>query len=166
MSARKLVGGHDRSPSSRHRRKAIGIDTHNHIDVPVTAAEMPGPDFDFVGEMKRSGLSAICMTFATDYDRFRKGLASMDKQLESNGMKRSLTLVEVRAAHENKQPNGHIGRRGRPFSSRPHRAGGRSLRTRRAALGLLHDSYASVSGRSKLLLSGSRRIKIRLRFES
>src|ERR1700742_3411556 len=61
----------------------IGVDTHNHIDVPLTAAEMPGPDIDLVGEMKRSGLSAICMTFATDYqpgdayDRFLKGLASM-----------------------------------------------------------------------------------------
>ena len=44
-------------------------------------AEMPGPDIDLRGEMKRSGLSAICMTFATDYqrgdayDRFLKGLA-------------------------------------------------------------------------------------------
>ena len=34
----------------------IGIDTHNHIDVPLTAAEMPGPDIDLAGEMKRSGL--------------------------------------------------------------------------------------------------------------
>ena len=47
--------------------KTIGIDTHNHIDVPLTAAEMPGPDIDLSGELKRSGLSAICMTFATDY---------------------------------------------------------------------------------------------------
>ena len=59
--------------------KTIGVDTHNHIDVPLTAAEMPGPGLDLKGEMKRSGLSAICMTFATDYqpgdayDRFRKG---------------------------------------------------------------------------------------------
>ena len=58
----------------------IGIDTHNHVDVPLTAAEMPGPDIDLAGEMKRSGLSAICMTFATDYqpgdayDRFLKGI--------------------------------------------------------------------------------------------
>jgi membrane dipeptidase len=39
---------------------------------------MPGPDIDLSREMKRSGLSAICMTFATDcqpgdaYDRFLK----------------------------------------------------------------------------------------------
>lgn len=74
--------------------KTIGIDTHNHVDVPLTAAEMPGPDIDLSGELKRSGLSAICLTFATDYqpgdayDRFLKGLASMDRQLERNGMKR------------------------------------------------------------------------------
>ena len=24
-------------------RKTIGIDTHNHIDVPLTAGDMPGP---------------------------------------------------------------------------------------------------------------------------
>ena len=43
--------------------------------------------------MKQSGRSPICMTFATDYqpgdayDRFLKGLACMDRQLERNGMK-------------------------------------------------------------------------------
>jgi membrane dipeptidase len=90
--------------------KTIGIDTRNHIDVPLTADEIPGPNIDLAGEMKRSGLSAICMTFATDYqpgdayDRFLKGLASMDRQLEGNGMKRSLTTDEVRAAHKNSQP--------------------------------------------------------------
>ena len=47
--------------------KTIGIDTHNHIDVPLTVAEMPGPNIDLADEMKRSGLSAICMTFATDH---------------------------------------------------------------------------------------------------
>jgi len=130
--------------------KTIGIDTHNHIDVPLTADEMPGPNIDLAGEMKRSGLSAICMTFATDYqpgdayDRFLKGLASMDRQLEGNGMKRSLTPDEVRAAHKNSQPaiiqaiegghflQGHL--------ERVEEAYGRGLRH----FGLLHDSDASV----------------------
>jgi hypothetical protein len=86
--------------------KTIGIDTHNHVDVPLTAAEMPGPDIDLKGEMKRSGLSAICMTFATDYQpgdaygRFLKGLASMDRQLERNGMKRSPRGKRQRAMYE------------------------------------------------------------------
>src|SRR6201999_2173656 len=72
----------------------IGIDTHNHVDVPLTAADVPGRHIDLTGEMKRSGLSAICMTFALDYqqlrnpgdgyDRFKNGLASMDQQLERN----------------------------------------------------------------------------------
>lgn len=128
----------------------VGIDTHNHVDVPLTAAEMPGPDLDLAGEMKRSGLSAICMTFATDYqpgdayDRFLKGLASMDRQLERNGMKRSLTPDDVRTAHKNRQPaviqavegghflQGHLERVEEAFN--------RGLRH----FGLLHDSDASV----------------------
>jgi len=130
--------------------KALGIDTHNHIDVPLTAEEMPGPDIDLNGEMKRSGLAAICMTFATDYqpgdayDRFLKGLASMDRQLERNSMKRSLSADDVRTAHKNSQPTviqaiegghflqGHI--------ERVEEAYGRGLRH----FGLLHDSDASV----------------------
>ena len=129
---------------------SIGIDTHNHIDVPLGNAEMPGEDIDLSGEMKRSGLSAICMTFATDYqpgdayDRFLKGLASMDRQLERNGIERSLTLADIRAAHKNGQPaviqavegghflQGHL--------ERLQEAYGRGLRH----LGLLHDSDATV----------------------
>jgi membrane dipeptidase len=130
--------------------KTIGIDTHNHIDVPLTAADMPGPDIDLRGDLKHSGLSAICMTFATDYqpgdayDRFLKGLASMDRQLERNGMKRSLTPADVRAAHKKGLPTviqavegghflqGHLDRVGEAYN--------RGLRQ----FGLLHDSDASV----------------------
>jgi membrane dipeptidase len=130
--------------------KTIGIDTHNHVDVPLTAAEMLWPDIDLVGEMKRSGLSAICMTFATDYqpgdpyDRFLKGLESMDRQLERNGMKRSLTADEVRKAHKNGQPTVIQAVEGAHFLQghieRLEEAYGRGLRH----LGLLHDSDATV----------------------
>jgi membrane dipeptidase len=130
--------------------KTIGIDTHNHIDVPLTAAEMPGPNLDLAGEMKRSGLSAICMTFATDYqpgdayDRFLKGLASMDRQLERNGMKRSLTPDDVRTAHKNGQPTVIQAVEGGHFLQghleRVEEAYRRGLRH----FGLLHDSDASV----------------------
>jgi membrane dipeptidase len=128
----------------------IGVDTHNHIDVPLTAAEMPGPDIDLAGEMKRSGLSAICMTFATDYqpgdayDRFLKGLASMDRQLARNGMKRSLIPDDVRTAHKNSQPTVIQAIEGGHFLQgrleRVEEAYGRGLRH----FGLLHDSDASV----------------------
>ena len=130
--------------------KTIGIDAHNHVDVPLTAAEMPGPNIDLAGEMKRSGLSAICMTFATDYqpgdayDRFLKGLASIDRQLERNGMKRSLTADDVRAAHKNSQPTVIQAIEGGHFLQghleRVEEAYGRGLRH----FGLLHDSDASV----------------------
>jgi membrane dipeptidase len=130
--------------------KTIGIDTHNHIDVPLTDAEMLGPDLDLAGEMKRSGLSAICMTFATDYqpgdayDRFLKGLASMDRQLERKHIKRSLSPDDVRSAHRLGQPTVIQAVEGGHFLQgrveRVQEAYGRGLRQ----LGLLHDSDATV----------------------
>jgi membrane dipeptidase len=130
--------------------KTIGIDTHNHIDVPLTAEELPGPNIDLASEMKRSGLSAICMTFATDYqpgyayDRFLRGLASMDRQLERNGMKRSLTPDDIRKAQKNGQPTVIQAIEGGHFLEghleRVEEAYGRGLRH----FGLLHDSDASV----------------------
>lgn len=134
--------------------KTIGIDAHNHIDVPFNATEVPGPSIDLAGEMKRSGLSAICMTFAVDrpalvnpgdaYERFKNALASMDKILAQNGVKRSLNVADLRAAHTKRQPTviqsvegghfleGHI--------ERLEEAYNRGLRH----LGLLHDNDASV----------------------
>ena len=128
----------------------IGVDTHNHIDVPLTTSELPGPDIDLRGELKRSGLSAICMTFATDYqpgnayDRFLSGMAAMDRQLERNKMKRSLTPDDVRTAHTNHQPTAIQAVEGAHFLEghleRVSEAYGRGLRH----FGLLHDSDAPV----------------------
>ncbi len=130
--------------------KTIGIDTHNHVDVPLTVGEAPGPDIDLAGDMKRSGLSAICMAFVTDYqpgdayDRFLKGLAAMDRQLERNKMKRALTPADICAAHKNGQPTVIQSIEGCHFLQgkieRVEEAYGRGLRH----LGLLHDSDASV----------------------
>ncbi|WP_460971881.1 dipeptidase [Spirosoma migulaei] len=132
----------------------IGVDTHNHIDVPLDAAELPGPTVDLAGEMKKSGLSAICMTFAVDYqqlrnpgdayNRFITGLDAMDQMLQSNNLKRSMNLADLRSAHTKHQPaliqsvegghflEGHLDRLGVAYS--------RGLRH----LGLLHDNDASV----------------------
>lgn len=132
----------------------IGIDTHNHIDVPLTATEVPGPAIDLIGEMKKSGLSAICMTFAVDYqpirqpgegyDRFVNGLTAMDRQLSQNGMKRSLNLADIRTAHKKRQPTVIQSVEGGHFlEGRLQRLGeayNRGLRQ----LGLLHDNDASV----------------------
>ena len=132
----------------------IGVDTHNHIDVPLTMADVPGPDIDLAGEMRRSGLSAICMTFALDYqklqnpgeayDRFLNGLTAMDQQLKRNGMKRSLNLADLRAAHKDHHPTVIQSIEGGHFlEGKLDRLGvayDRGLRH----LGLLHDSDASV----------------------
>jgi membrane dipeptidase len=132
----------------------IGIDTHNHIDVPLVAADVPGPTIDLASEMKKSGLSAICMTFAVDYqrltepgqayERFKNGLASMDQQLERNHMKRSLNLADLRDAHKKGQPTVVQSVEGAHFLEgkleRIEEAYRRGLRH----LGLLHDSDASV----------------------
>jgi membrane dipeptidase len=135
-------------------RTTIGIDTHNHIDVALSTAERPGPALDLAGEMTRSGLSAICMTFAVDYqrisepsqgyDRFINGLTSMDEQLTRNGMKRSLNVSDVRAAHAAGKPTVIQSVEGAHFLegrlARVEEAYGRGVRH----LGLLHDSDASA----------------------
>ncbi|UFH52714.1 dipeptidase [Spirosoma sp. KNUC1025] len=134
--------------------KTIGVDTHNHIDVPINASELPGPTVDLASEMKKSGLSAICMTFAVDYqrlvnpgdgnDRFMNGLAAMDNVLESNKLKRSLNLADLRAAHKKQEPTVIQSVEGGHFLEgqldRLTVAYKRGLRH----LGLLHDNDASV----------------------
>jgi microsomal dipeptidase-like Zn-dependent dipeptidase len=134
--------------------KTMGIDTHNHIDVPLNAAELPGPKVDLAGELKKSGLAAICMTFAVDYqklsnpgdayNRFVAGLDAMDKVLESNSIKRSLNLADLRMAHKNQKPAVIQSVEGAHFLEgkldRLAVAHKRGLRH----LGLLHDNDASV----------------------
>ncbi|QMW04733.1 dipeptidase [Spirosoma foliorum] len=132
----------------------IGVDTHNHIDVPNIAAELPGPAIDLAGEMKKSGLSAICMTFAVDYqplinpgdayERFKNAMTVMDKALATNNIKRSLNLADLQAAHKKRQPTVIQSVEGGHFLEgkleRVKEAYDRGLRQ----LGLLHDNDASV----------------------
>jgi membrane dipeptidase len=91
--------------------KTIGIDVHNHIDVPLNGSELPGPAIDLAGELKKSGLAAVCMTFAVDYqklvnpgdayNRFIAGLDAMDKALKDNDIKRAFNLSDLQTAHKN-----------------------------------------------------------------
>lgn len=134
--------------------KTISVDTHNHIDVPINAAELPGPKVDLAGEMKLSGLSAICMTFAVDYQqlinpgdaytRFINGMEAMDKVLNRNHIKRSLNLADLQSAHKKHQPTVIQSVEGGHFLEgkleRLSEAYDRGLRH----LGLLHDNDASV----------------------
>ncbi len=95
-------------------KRTIGIDTHNHIDVPLNFNELPGPNVDLLSEFKKSGLSAISMTFAVDYqqlknpddgyNRFITGLDALDKILELNGLKRSLNFNDLKSFHKTQKP--------------------------------------------------------------
>jgi membrane dipeptidase len=134
--------------------KTIGVDTHNHIDVPLNAEELPDWEIDLFGELKKSGLSAICMTYAVDYQqlinpgdaykRFINGLDVMDNVLKSNNMKRSLDLKDLQFAHKKKIPTVIQSVEGGHFLEgkldRLEEAYSRGLRH----LGLLHDNDASV----------------------
>lgn len=134
--------------------QTIGIDTHNHIDVPLDKAELPGPKLDLSGQLKKSGLSAIVMTFATDYKRnvqpgeaytrFLTGLTAMDTVLADNDMKRSLNLADIKAAHKIHKPTVVQSVEGCHFLEgkieRVEVAYDSGLRH----LGLLHDSDANV----------------------
>jgi len=94
--------------------KTMGIDAHNHVDVPLNTPELPGPKLNLVGEMKKSGLSAITVAFAVDYqqlknpgeayERFINGLTATDKVLADNNMKRALTLADLKTAKKNNVP--------------------------------------------------------------
>src|SRR4051812_26554425 len=132
----------------------IGVDTHNHVDVPMAAAEVPGPDLDIAGELKRSGLSAICATFAVDrqdiggpgvaYDRFQNAMKSLDAQFARNHIQRALNLEDLQAAHDKGQPTVIQAVEGGHFLEgkleRVEEAYKKGLRV----LGLLHDNDASV----------------------
>lgn len=134
--------------------RTFGIDTHNHIDVPLIKSELPGPKVDLAGELKKSGLSAICMTFAVDYqklenpgdayERFLNGLTAMDEILKANDLKRSLNFKDLQLAKNAKKPTVIQSVEGGHFLEgkieRLQVAYDRGLRH----LGLLHDNDASV----------------------
>ncbi|MEI6410924.1 MAG: membrane dipeptidase [Bacteroidota bacterium] len=132
----------------------IGIDTHNHIDVPFNAKEIENLKVDLRKELKKSGLSAICMTFSVDrpeltkegepYQRFLTGLDGMDAILKSNDIKRALNFSDLKKAHETNQPIVIQSVEGGHFLEgkieRLEVAYKRGLRL----LGLLHDNQFSV----------------------
>ena len=96
--------------------KTIGIDTHNHIDVPSKPTELVETKIDLSAAMKQSGLSAICMTFAVDrpklteegeaYKRFTQGLDAMDVFLKNNNITRALNVKDLKKAHKKHQQIG------------------------------------------------------------
>jgi membrane dipeptidase len=135
--------------------KTFGIDTHNHVDVPFLASEFLGQNYDLAGELKRSGLGTICLTFSVDrpllknpgeaYDRFSTIMQEIDQLLHINQITRALTLADIHSAQKNNRQvviqsvegahflEGNIERLAWAYQ--------RGLRH----LGLLHDNDASPS---------------------
>lgn len=133
--------------------KTVGVDTHNHIDIPFNAGEIANLKIDLYEALKKSGLSAICMTFAVDrpelklegeaHQRFLMALDAMDAILKSNKINRASNLSDLMKAHKSNQPiviqsveGGHF-LEGRIERLEP--AYNRGLRL----LGLLHDNQFS-----------------------
>jgi membrane dipeptidase len=92
----------------------IGIDTHNHVDVPFKKETFLRQQYALGEEIKKSGLAAICMTFCVDrpelvnegeaYERFITSLDEMDEILKSNNLQRALNFKDLQKAHKNRQP--------------------------------------------------------------
>ena len=133
--------------------KAMAIDTHNHVDVRIYP-DQPLPKYDLLADIKKSGLAAIVMTFAVDYqklqnegdgyNRFMAGLDSADNLLKENNLNRALNLSDLKSTFKKKKPaiiqsveGGHF-LEGKIERLKP--AYDRGLRV----LGLLHDNDATV----------------------
>lgn len=94
--------------------KAIGIDTHNHMDVPFNLAQFKEQKYDLANELQTSGLTAICMTFCVDrpnltkegeaYERFLLSIDEQDEILKANHLERALNFQDLKKARrDNKQ---------------------------------------------------------------
>ena len=140
-------------PVTRLVDQTIGIDTHNHMDVPFAMEAFAALTYDLTGEMKKSGLSAMCMTFCVDrpaltkegeaYQRFITSLDEMDAMLKANGVQRALNFADIQAANKNHKPVVIQSVEGGHFIEgkleRIHAAYNRGLRH----LGLMHDNQAN-----------------------
>lgn len=133
--------------------KAMAIDTHNHVDVRIYP-DQPLPKYDLLADFKKSGLAAIVMTFAVDYqklqnegdgyNRFMAGLDATDNLLKEFDLGRVLKLSDLKSAIKKSKPaviqsveGGHF-LEGKIERLKP--AYDRGLRV----LGLLHDNDAAV----------------------
>lgn len=133
--------------------KTMAIDTHNHVDVRIYP-DQPLPKYELLNDFKKSGLAAIVMTFAVDYQklqnegdgytRFINGLDSADQLLNEYNLKRSMNLSDLKSAFKKKQPAIIQSVEGGHFLEgkieRLKTAYDRGLRV----LGLLHDNDASI----------------------
>jgi membrane dipeptidase len=97
--------------------RTIAVDMHNHLPIKFVKDAMdssPDPAIDLSAEIRRSGFTAICQTFAVDnlvnkepggyYKQYLQGIAFEDKLLANNRMRRALTMKDLETAHAQRQP--------------------------------------------------------------
>jgi membrane dipeptidase len=91
----------------------IAVDMHSHVGIPFGKANPPLHQFDFIGEMKRTGFSAVIQTYEVDsvsaspgedYTHNIQALDYEDRLLAATGVRRALTLDDVQSAHGRGQP--------------------------------------------------------------
>lgn len=97
--------------------RTIAVDMHNHLPIKFVkdaTDSSPTPGIDLAAQIKRSGFTAICQTFAVDnlvtkelggyYKQYLQGMAFEDKLLADNHMRRALTMKDLETAHAQRQP--------------------------------------------------------------
>ena len=106
--------------------RTIGIDMHNHVypagtephpqhgPQPQQGEQAQGPELFLAGELKRSGLTAVCASYVLDFapnnkpgdalENYLRWLTAMDAQLEKGHMHRALNVKEIEAAHAQGRP--------------------------------------------------------------
>ena len=104
--------------------KSIGIDMHNHVYPAGTEphprgqqrpeAQHQAPELFIAGQLKQSGLTAVCASYVLDFaqndkpgdarDNFLGWLSAIDAQLEKAHMQRALNLKDLQTAHDQGQP--------------------------------------------------------------
>lgn len=93
--------------------RTIAVDMHSHVGIPFGKPNAALPKFDLVGEMKRTGFSAVIQTYEVDsvpagpgqdYAHNLEALDFEDRLLTAAKVPRALTLKDIEGAHARRQP--------------------------------------------------------------
>jgi membrane dipeptidase len=104
----------------------IGVDMHNHVYpagteprpqggvVPQRPAEQQEAELSIAGELKRSGLTAVCASFVMDFapnlkpgdarENYLHWLSAIDAELKNGSMHRAMNLHDLQQANRDRQP--------------------------------------------------------------
>lgn len=94
--------------------ETIGIDAHNHMDMPFDLTIFKTQKYDLAEQLKSSGLAAIGMTFCVDrpklskegeaYERFLLSLDELDEVLKVNNISKALTYKDILKSKKQNKP--------------------------------------------------------------